>query len=118
MEKKLCLVIKITIAANKKQKKPAKATVVNLGVSFLHLSETEKTENPIDEIIPKINPMSEFSPECPKAIINIPIVAIRIEIQTFIEICSFKKINAKSAVKNGIAARQSSVIAAEVFVIE
>ena len=28
------------------QKSPATTTVVNLGVSFLHLKETEKTENP------------------------------------------------------------------------
>ena len=51
-------------------------------------------------------------------IIIIPIVAIPIEIQTFKEICSFKKINAKSAVKNGIAAKHNKVIAAEVFVID
>ena len=32
-----------------KQNKPATATVVNFGVSFLHLKVTEKTEKPIDE---------------------------------------------------------------------
>ena len=42
------------------QKKPAKATVVNLGVSLLHLHVTENIENPIDEVIPKINPIKEF----------------------------------------------------------
>ena len=36
-----------------KQNKPATATVVNLGVSFLHLRVTEKTEKPIDDAIPK-----------------------------------------------------------------
>ena len=42
-----------------KQKKPAKATVVNLGVSFLHLKDTENTEKPIDDVMPKINPIKE-----------------------------------------------------------
>ena len=32
--------------------KPATATVVNLGVSFLHLRVTENIEKPIDEVIP------------------------------------------------------------------
>ena len=80
------------IVAKIKQKSPAKATVVNLGVSFLHLKVTEKTENPIEEVNPKINPIKEFSPEFPKAIIIIPTVAIAIDIQTLSEICSFKKI--------------------------
>tara|TARA_B100001057_G_C22068094_1_gene650891 strand:+ start:45 stop:365 length:321 start_codon:yes stop_codon:yes gene_type:complete len=101
-----------------KQKKPAKATVVNLGVSFLHLKVTEKTENPTEDVIPKINPIIELSPVFPKAIIIIPTVATNIDIQTLNEICSFKKINAKSAVKKGIAARHNKVIAAVVLVIE
>ena len=108
----------IITVANTKQNKPAKATVVNLGVSFLHLKVTEKTEKPIEEVIPKINPIREFSPEFPKAIIIIPIVAIKIDIQTFNEICSFKNINAKSAVKKGIAAKHNKVIAADVLVME
>ncbi len=36
--------IKITIVAKIKQNKPAIATVVNFGVSFLHLNDTENTE--------------------------------------------------------------------------
>tara|TARA_Y100000590_G_C14806759_1_gene671017 strand:+ start:319 stop:486 length:168 start_codon:yes stop_codon:yes gene_type:complete len=52
------------------------------------------------------------------AIINIPIAAIDIATQTFIEIDSFKNIKPKSAVIKGIAARQSKVTAAEVLVIE
>ena len=104
--------------AKTKQKKPANATVVNFGVSFLHLSVTEKTENPTDDKIPKTNPTKEFSPVFPKAIIIIPIVAMPIEIQTFIEICSFKNINANKAVKNGMAAKHNKVIAAVVLVIE
>ena len=104
--------------ANIKQKKPAKATVVNLGVSFRHLSETEKTENPIDVVNPKINPINEFWPEFPNAIIKIPTVAIKIATQTLVEIFSFKNKKAKSAVKKGIAAKHSKVTAALVLVIE
>tara|TARA_B100001063_G_C16652574_1_gene496755 strand:+ start:678 stop:1007 length:330 start_codon:yes stop_codon:yes gene_type:complete len=108
----------ITIAAITKQKNPAKATVVNLGVSFLHLKDTEKTENPSEQMIPNTNPTIEFSPVFPNAMMSIPTAAITIETQTFIEICSFKKTKAKSAVKKGIAARHNNVIAADVFVIE
>ena len=43
-----------------KQNKPATATVVNFGVSFLHLSDTENIENPIEDVIPNIKPMIEF----------------------------------------------------------
>ena len=110
--------VKIIAVAKIKQNKPAKATVVNLGVSVLHLKVTEKTEKPTEEVIPKINPIREFSPVLPKAIIIIPIVAIIIDIQTFIEMFSFRNINANKAVKNGIAAKHNKVIAAEVFVIE
>ena len=106
------------IVENIKQKNPAKATVVNFGVSFLHLKVTEKTEKPIDDDKPKTKPIIDFSPEFPIAIITIPTVAIIIEIQTLIEIFSLKNKNAKSAVKKGIAAKQSKVIAALVFVIE
>ena len=100
------------------QKKPAKATVVNLGVSFLHLNDTEKTEKPIDEVIPKIKPNKEFFPVFPIAMIIIPRAAISIAIQTFKEIFSFKNKNPNNAVKNGIAAKQSKVTAALVLVIE
>ena len=106
------------IAAKTKQKKPEKATVVNFGVSVLHLKVTEKTENPIEESIPKTKPTTELDPELPKAIIIIPIVAIKIEIQTFNEIFSLRNKKAISAVKKGIAAKQSNVIAADVLVIE
>ncbi len=47
------------IAETTKQKNPANATVVNFGVSFLHLKVTEKTENPIEETIPNIRPSRE-----------------------------------------------------------
>ena len=109
---------RIIIEAIKKQIKPERATVVNLGVSFLHLSDTEKTEKPIDEVIPKTNPIKELFSVLPDAIIIIPIVAIIIAIQTLIEILSFKNKKPNNAVKKGIAAKQSKVIAAVVLVIE
>ena len=92
--------------------------VVNFGVSLRHLSETENIEKPTEDKIPKINPIKEALDVLPMAIMIIPIVAIIIEIQTFIEIFSFKNKKANKAVKNGIAARQSKVIAALVLVIE
>ena len=106
------------IAAKTKQNKPATATVENLGVSFLHLKETEKAEKPIEDVIPKMKPTNEFFSLFPNAIIIIPTVAINIEIQTFREMLSFKNKKASNAVKNGMAAKQSNVIAAEVLVIE
>ena len=104
--------------ANIKQNRPAKATVVNFGVSFLHLRDTEKTENPIEDNIPNMKPTAELFSLFPNAIMIIPIVAIEIDIQTLIEICSLKNKKANKAVKKGIAAKHSKVIAAEVFVIE
>ena len=101
-----------------KQKKPAKATVVNFGVSFLHLRVTEKTEKPIEDVKPNTKPINDFSAVLSRAIIIIPTVAIIIDIQTLREIFSFKNKNANNAVKKGIAAKQSKVTAALVFVIE
>ena len=106
------------MVANTKQKKPAKATVVNFGVSCLHLRVTEKTEKPIEDVKPNTKPINDFSPVLPRAIIIIPIVAIIIDIQTFKEIFSLKNKNANNAVKKGIAAKQSKVTAALVLVIE
>ena len=110
--------VKIIIAANIKQKKPAKATVVNFGVSFFHLKVTEKIEKPIEEVIPNIRPNKEAFSVFPKAIIIIPTVAMEIAIQTLIDIFSFKNKKPNIAVKNGIAAKHNKVIAALVFVIE
>ena len=110
--------IKIISVANIKQNNPATATVVNLGVSFLHLKVTEKIEKPTEDAIPKRNPMIEFFSVFPTAIITIPTVAITIDTHTFNEIFSFKNTYAKIAVKNGIAAKHNKVIAALVFVIE
>ena len=79
---------------------------------------TEKTENPMDEVIPKIKPITEDFSVLPNAIIIIPMVARIIEIQTLKLILSFRNKNANKAVKKGIAAKHSKVIAAVVFVIE
>ena len=108
----------INIDEKTTQKNPAKATVVNLGVSFLHLKDTEKTEKPIEAVRPNTNPIKDFSLVLPSAIISIPAVAITIEIQTFKEIFSFKNKKANNAVKKGIAAKHSNVTAALVLVIE
>ena len=108
----------IITAEKKQQNNPAIATVVNFGVSFLHLKDIEKTEKPTEDAIPKIKPVKVFLPVLSNDIIKIPIVAIAIAIQTFVEIVSFKNKKPSNAVINGIAARHSNVTAAEVFVIE
>jgi hypothetical protein len=100
------------------QKKPEKATVVNFGVSFFHLNVTEKTEKPIEDVIPNIIPSKELFSVFPNAIIIMPIVAMKIDTQTLSEIFSFKNKKPSKAVKKGIAAKQSKVIATLVFVIE
>ena len=117
-ENKLKSLLIITISDTRKQIKPAKATVVNFGVSLFHLKLTEKTENPIAEIIPKIKPNKVFFSLFPIAIIIIPNVATPIAIQTFADIVSFKNKKPNSAVIKGIAARQRRVIAADVLVID
>jgi hypothetical protein len=103
--------LKITIVAIVKQKNPAKAVVVNLGVSLRHLKVTENTAKPKEEVIPKTNPINDVSVLLPTAIIPIPTVAIIIDIQTFKEIFSLKNKKASSAVKKGIAAKHNKVIA-------
>ena len=110
--------LKLQLLQIRKQNNPAIATVVNFGVSFLHLSVTENTEKPIEEVIPNIKPIKEFFSVLPVAIIIMPTVAIKIDIQTFSEIFSFKNKKANIAVKKGIAAKHNKVIAAVVFVIE
>ena len=49
--------LKIIIEAKTTQKKPAKAVVVNFGVSLRHLKDTENTEKPTDAVIPKTKPI-------------------------------------------------------------
>ena len=104
--------------ATVKQNKPDKATVVNLGVSFLHLKVTEKIEKPIDEVIPNTKPIKEDFSVFPKAIITIPIVANTIAIQTFKLILSLKNKKPSNAVKKGITAKHNKVTAAVVKLIE
>ena len=111
--------LKIIISAEKKQQnKPAIATVVNFGVSFLHLKDMEKIEKPTDDAIPKTKPVKVFLPVLSIDIIIIPTAAIIIATQTFTEIVSFKNKKPSSAVINGIAARHNKVTAADVLVIE
>ena len=117
-DKKFRSWLKIMIRDTNAQVSPAKATVVNFGVSFLHLKLTENIAKPMAEIIPNINPKIEPVLLLPKAIIIIPIEAIVIDIQTLNDIFSFKNKNPNKAVIKGIAAKQSKVIAAEVLVID
>ena len=74
VEKKGRLLFEINKVATMKQKKPEKATVVNFGVSFFHLNDTEKIENPIDEVIPNTIPNKEFFSVLPSAIIINPML--------------------------------------------
>ena len=113
--KSFCVII---AKENKVQNKPATATVVNLGVSFRHLNDTEKIENPSAEAKPNIKPLIEPNEALSKAIITTPIEAKTIAIQTLIDIFSFKNKNPNNAVIKGIAAKHSNVIAAVVLVID
>ena len=108
----------ITIVENKKQNMPAIATVVNLGVSFFHLNETEKIENPNADIKPNNKPKTVPCEKLSKPIIATPIDATEIAIQTLEEIFSFKNKNPNKAVINGIADKHNRVIAALVFVMD
>ena len=118
VDKKFKSLIKIMTPENIQQNNPATATVVNFGVSFLHLSVIEKTAKPIEESNPKTRPIIVFWPVLSIAIINIPTAAIDIETQTFTEIVSFRNIKPNKAVIKGMAARHNNVTAAEVLVIE
>ena len=109
---------RITTSENKQQNKPAIATVVNLGVSFLHLNETEKTENPNADARPNIKPLIDPKEELPIAMITMPTDATNIAIQTFTDIFSFKNKKPNKAVIKGIAAKHNKVIAAVVFVMD
>ena len=111
--------LKIIIAPeNRQQNKPATATVVNFGVSFFHLKVVEKTAKPTEERSPKTKPTKVFWPVLSMAIITIPTAAIDIATHTFIDISSLRNIKPSNAVIKGIAARQSKVTAADVFVME
>ena len=118
VDKKLKSLIKIIVDENKKQNKPATATVVNFGVFFFHRKVTEKIEKPNAEAIPKKRPISEFFSEFPNAITDMPKAATIIDIHTVKEILSFKNIKPSIAVINGIAARHNNVTAAVVLEID
>ena len=118
MDIKLPSLFRITIVDTNAQNKPATETVVNFGVSFLHLNETEKTEKPVAEIKPNSKPNKDPSLVFPKAIITMPIAATIIETQTLSEIFSLKNKKPNNAVINGMAARHNNVIAALVCVID
>ena len=109
---------RITTSENKQQNKPAIATVVNLGVSFLHLNETEKIENPTADARPNIKPLIVPKEELPIAMITTPVDATNIAIQTLTDIFSFKNKKPSKAVIKGIAAKLNNVIAAVVFVMD
>ena len=109
---------RITTIENKQQNKPAIATVVNLGVSFLHLNETEKIENPSADTRPNNNPLIDAKEELPIAMIATPMDATNIAIQTLIDIFSFKNKNPNKAVIKGMADKHNNVIATVVCVID
>ncbi len=79
-----------TIVEKIAQNKPATATVVNFGVSFLHLNEIEKTENPNADISPINSPNNVPILLLFKAINIIPIAAIIVDVRVVVEIFSFK----------------------------
>ena len=91
--------------------------MVNLGVSFLHLNETEKIENPNADARPNIKPLIDPKEELPIAMIATPMVATNIAIQTFTDIFSFKNKNPNNAVIKGIEGKHNNVTAAVVLVI-
>ena len=103
-----------TIKEKVAQNRPATATVVKVGVFFLHLKETEKIENPNDDKRPIAKPNKVPTYLLVKAIKVIPIAAIAIEIKVIVETFSLRKIYPNIAVINGIAANIKSVTAAVV----
>ena len=74
------------------QNNPAIATVVNVGVFFLHLKETEKIEKPNADKSPNTKPNKVPILLLLRAIKTIPIAAITIEINVVDETFSLRKI--------------------------
>ena len=87
----LSLLNKIIKRAKIEQNIPAIATVVNLGVFFLHLRETVNPAKPNDESKPFIRPNKVPSILLSKDRKITPIAAIDIAIKVVKEIFSFKK---------------------------
>ena len=79
--KTLSLVNKITQRAKIEQNIPATATVVNLGVFFLHLRETVNPAKPNDESKPLTSPNKVPSPLLSNARKITPIAAIDIAVK-------------------------------------
>ena len=103
-----------TIKEKVAQNSPATATVVKVGVFFLHLKETEKIEKPNDDRRPIPKPNKVPICRLVKAIKMIPIAAIIIAVKVVVETFSLRKMYPSIAVINGIAASIKSVIAAVV----
>ena len=108
----------IIIDENIQQNKPARATVVNFGVSGFHLNETEKIENPKADAKPNIKPIIVPSEALPNAIITTPKDAIDIAHQTLGDIFSLKNKKPSTAVIKGIADKHNKVIATVVCVMD
>ena len=103
-----------TIKEKVAQNKPATATVVKVGVFFLHLKETEKIEKPNEDARPIAKPNKVPTCLLVKAIKIIPIAAITIDVKVIVETFSLRKIYPSITVINGIAANIKSVTAAVV----
>jgi len=76
---------------NTPQNSPATATVVNFGVFFLHLNETEKNENPNADKSPTAKPNKVPICRLLKAIKTIPMAAIIIAAKVVFETFSLRK---------------------------
>ena len=91
VKKLLSLNIK-TIKEKVAQNNPATATVVKVGVFFLHLNETEKIEKPNEDKRPIARPKKVPIYLLVKAIKVIPIAAIIIDVKVMVETFSLRKI--------------------------
>ena len=76
---------------NVPQNSPATATVVNVGVFFLHLKETEKNENPNADKSPITKPNKVPISLLLKAIKIIPMAATIIAVKVVFETFSLRK---------------------------
>ena len=103
---------------NKAQNKPAKTTVVNLGVSGFHLIVTEYRAKPVAEINPIIAPSALPEILSLKIIIQTPKKATTIENNVVLRSVSPRIKYPAIAAMKGIAASINNVTAAVVIVIE
>ena len=103
---------------NKAQNKPAKTTVVNLGVSGFHLMVTEYKAKPVAEINPIIAPSALPEILSLKIIIQTPKKATTIENNVVLRSVSPRIKYPAIAAMKGIAASINNVTAAVVIVIE